>query len=146
MTYNILVPVLVLSNALAKQSSGSGDGLNTPLSRSRSTLKSTNGGGSSNSTSVSSLVHGGSAVGDGCSTGNNDTSGTAVGGGSKGKWESISKKRPTEGGKGQVDVGNRSAFVRDFIRGAGIYRLNPRRLAGEPLKIERRKGRRRIAT
>lgn len=135
--------MLVLSDALGKQRSGGGGGggLNTPVSRSRSTLRGTNGGGSSNSTRVGSVVHGGSAVGDGCSTSNHDTSGTACGGGgSKGKWESISKKRPSGGGKGQAVVGNRSAFVRDFIRGAGIHRLDPRRLAGEPLKIERRDG------
>lgn len=61
--------------------------------------------------------------------------------GAKGKWESTGKRRSSGGGtegtgnkvvKGpRQAVGQGSAFVRDFIRGAGIHRLDPRRLWGE---------------
>lgn len=62
------------------------------------------------------------------------------------KWESMIKRRSSggSGGGGGGGAGARgesescqavgsdtSAFVRDFIRGAGIHRLDPRRLAGE---------------
>lgn len=92
------------------------------------------------------------------------TQGGGLGGGSTGKWESsasLGKQRGSSGtagaaasvggGEGGGPVGFRggalqlrtaaaalgqqiSAFMRDFIRGAGIHRLDPRRLSGERKK------------
>lgn len=107
---------------------GIGGGNSTPASRStKSTPRSGSGGSFCNGTGVASsatAAHGGGGGGG------------SGGGGATRKWESTGKKRSSGGGsaagKGPGEaVGQGSGFVRDFIRGAGIHRLDPRRLAGK---------------
>ncbi|CAM9527921.1 unnamed protein product [Ascophyllum nodosum] len=103
----------------------------TPLSRSsRSTPRGASAGTRNHTTNTSAFsAASGGRVGASVSA-NNDSGG---GSSSEGNWVSITKRRPLGGGQAQT-VGHGSAFVRDFIRGAGIHRLDPRRLAG-PLAV-----------
>ena len=90
-----------------------------------------NGAGSKTPVSATSSSGSGSGgSGGGCGGG---CSGSASA--SKGKWEFSGKRRSPEREAGrakspQQAVEQGSAFVRDFIRGAGIHRLDPRRLSG----------------
>lgn len=128
---------------------GDGGDCITPLSTSRSSRSSQNDhrdrGFSSHSAGAGAVA---STAGVGVPT--TPASGSTAGGGGGGgggsssarKWESTGKRRSSSGGSGgaagarnggegrRAVVRQSSGFVRDFIRGAGIHRLDPRRLAG----------------
>lgn len=105
----------------------------------RSTNSGNGGGTGSGSTAENALVAaaGSPPVGSGVGTAACDSEGGVEGGAAcctTRRWESAGKKLSSStgarrGARQAVDQG--SGFVRDFVRGAGIHRLDPRRLAGK---------------
>lgn len=139
---------------------GGGAGHNNPGTRSaRSTPRGSSGNNGSNG--FYNHGHGGAGATPSCVSGAGTAStatprgGNGGGGGTKGKWESTAlrkQRRSSSTSDGGLETGideagggvkrgplsegalwrqQSSSFVRDFIRGAGIHRLDPRRLSGE---------------
>lgn len=130
---------------------GGGAGHNPGTRSTRSTPRGNNGSGSGFSN------HGNPTYTSGTGTASsNATPRGGNGGGTKGKWESTAvrkQRRSSSTSDGGLEAGidedgdgvkrgrqpeggalwrqQSASFMRDFIRGAGIHRLDPRRLSGE---------------
>lgn len=149
--------LLLKTNTIRQSFSDYGGGVgHTPGTRStRSTPRGNNGSGGGFSNHGNGGVSAAPTYTSGTGTASSATPRGGNSGGSKGKWESTAlrkQRRSSSTSDGGLDAGNdedgggvkrgpqsegalwreqSSSFARDFIRGAGIHRLDPRRLWGE---------------